>query len=152
VALGPGLFNALSTSWPLAGVSCAWILGRSELADDAAAKADGDGMGARTRLQLREQMPDVRLDRLLRQEEPLADLTVHEALRDQLQHLDLPHGGLLLQFPKRALERNHLAAGSRAPASGNLLEATRMIRVAGHDFLALSGVHAEGIGGTRYPL
>ena len=136
----------------MAGVAVSGNSGRSRLADDAAAEADGYGMGARARLELREQVADVRLDRLLRQEQPLADLAIHEAFRDQLEHLDLPHRRLLLQLPERALERNYLAAGGGAPARGDLLETARMIRVAGHDLFALSSVHGQGIGVWRYPL
>ncbi len=122
------------------------------LADDAAAEADGNSVRARARLQLGEQVADVRLDRLLREEQPLADLPVHEPLRDQLEHLDLAHRRLLLELPQRALERNNLAAGGGAPARGDLLEASRMIRIAGHDLFALSSVHGQGIGAFRYPL
>ncbi|WP_325115893.1 hypothetical protein [Gaiella sp.] len=40
----------------------------------------------------------MRLDRLLRQEELLADLAVHEAVRDELEHLDLTRRRLLLEL------------------------------------------------------
>src|SRR5437016_427495 len=95
---------------------------RPALADDAAAEADGDRMGAGARLKLREDVPDVRLDRLLRQEEPLPDLAVHEAVRDQLKHLDLAHRGLLLELAERALERDDLCGRPIAPASRDRLE------------------------------
>src|SRR5262249_20844497 len=91
------------------------------LADDAAAEADGDGVRPRAGLELREQVPDVRLDRLLRQEQALADLAVDEAVGDQLQDLDFPHRRLLLELAERALERDHLGARGRAPAGGHLL-------------------------------
>ena len=119
---------------------------RNCLADDAAAEADGYGMGAGARLELREQVADVGLDRLLRQEEPLTDLPVHKAVRDQLKYLDLAHRRLLLQLAERALERDDLGARGGAPAGGDLLEAARMIRVPVQDLLALCGVHAWGIG------
>ena len=61
----------------------------AELSDDAAAIADGDRVGPAAGLQLREQVAHVRLDRLLRKEEALADLAVDEAVSDELQHLDL---------------------------------------------------------------
>ena len=89
---------------PQAAAGC----GQIALADDAAAEADGDRMGARARLELREEVPDVGLDRLLRKEQPLADLAVHEAVGDELEHLDLAHRRLLLELAKRALERDHL--------------------------------------------
>jgi len=69
------------------------------LADNAAAEADGDRVGARARLELREEMPDVRLHRLLGEEQPDANFAVHEAVRDQLEHLDLAHRRFLLQLP-----------------------------------------------------
>ena len=125
---------------------------RYGLTDEAAAEANCHRVGAGTRLKLGQEVADVGLDRLLREVEPLADLPVHEALRDQLQHLDLPHRRLLLEFPERALERDYLAAGGGPPACGDLLKAPRMIRIAGHDLFAFSSVHAEGIGGERYPL
>ena len=117
-----------------------------DLADDAAAEADGHGMGARARLELREEMPDVRFNGLFGKEEPLADLPIDETIRDQLKDLDLPHRRLLLELPERALERNHLAARARPAAGGDLLEPPRMIGVAVQDLLALSSVHARGIG------
>ncbi len=50
------------------------------LGNDAAAVADGDRVGPGTGLELREQVAHVRLDRLLREEEALADLAVDEAV------------------------------------------------------------------------
>ena len=55
-------------------------------------------MGSTSRLKLREQMAHVRLDRLLGEEEVLADLSVHEAVGDELEHLDLTRRGLLLEL------------------------------------------------------
>src|SRR3569833_2247936 len=100
-----------------------------ELADDAAAEADCDGVGARARLELREDVPDVRLDRLLREEEPLTDLPVHEAVRDQLKDLDLPHRRLLLQLPERALERDDVGGRPATAPGSHRLEATGMVGV-----------------------
>src|SRR5579862_3378369 len=122
------------------------------LADDAAAKTDGNRMGARARLQLCEQMADVRLDRLLGEEEAVADLAVHEAVRDQLKHLDLAHRRLLLELPKRPLERDHLRAASVTPPGGDLLEAARMVRVPVENLLALCCVHGPSIGRAQSPL
>src|SRR5258708_24893961 len=68
------------------------------LADDSAAETNRHGMGAGARLELREEVPHVRLHRLLGQEQPNADLPVHDAVRDQLQHLDLAHPPPLLQL------------------------------------------------------
>ena len=55
------------------------------LGDQATAQADRHRVGPGARLKLRQQMTHVRLHGLLRQEEPLADLAVHEAVRDQSQ-------------------------------------------------------------------
>src|SRR4051794_17808153 len=108
-------------------------------------------MGAGARLELREDVADVRLDRLLGQEQPLADLAVHEAVGDELEHLDLPHRRLLLQLPKRALERDDLC-GCAVPSPGrDRVEAARMAGVAVEDLFALCCVHGLGIGGSLEP-
>ena len=103
------------------------------------------------RLKLGQQMPDVRLDRLLRQEQPDADLAVHQAVGDQLEHLDLPHRRLLLELAKRGAERDHLGLAGLAAGCGGV-EATLMVAIAGENLLALGGVHARAIGGPRLPL
>ena len=77
-------------------------------------------MSARARLQLGEQVAHVGLYGLLREEELLADLPVDEALRDQLEHLDLPGRGQLHALPRR--ERDHLAGAGRGPALGDGVE------------------------------
>jgi hypothetical protein len=125
---------------------------RGGSADDAAAEADGDRVCARTRLQLREEMPHVRLHRLLREEESLTDLAVHEAVGDQLEHLDLPHRRLLLELAQRALERDHLGARPAAAPRRDLIEPARVIRIPAQDLFALSGVHARDIGLPLDPL
>src|ERR1051325_11447611 len=87
----------------------------------------------------------MRLDRLLREEEANADLAVHEAVGDQLEHLDLTGGRLLLELLQRARERDDLAAGSVAAAPlGHSVEATAVVDVAGQDLLALGSVHGNG--------
>src|SRR5262249_43977900 len=118
---------------------------------DAAAEADGDCMGARAGLQLGEQVAHVRLHRLLREEEPLADLAVDQAVRDQLEHLDLAHRRLLLELAERALERNHLGA-PRAAACRDLVETACVTDVSVQDLLTLSSVHGPSIGRTGGPL
>jgi hypothetical protein len=129
------------------------VLGKRRLADDAAAEADGNRMRAGARLQLGEQMANVGLHGLLGKEEALADLPVHEAVGDQLENLDLPHRRLLLELPKRPLERNHLRARAvGATARRDLLKASRMILVAVEDLLALCGVHGPSIGVRESPL
>ena len=74
----------------------------------AAAEANGDGVGSRARLQLRQQVPDMRLHGFLREEEPVADLAVRESVRDELKHLDLTRGRLLLELAERSGERDDL--------------------------------------------
>jgi hypothetical protein len=124
----------------------------SELADDPPAEADCYRMGAGTRLELGEQVAHVRLDRFLREEQPLADLAVHEAVGDELQHLDLAHRRLLLQLAKRALERDHVGtAGATAPG-GSFIEAARMRHITAEDLLALRSVHGPSIGALDKPL
>jgi hypothetical protein len=89
------------------------------------------------------------LDRFLRQVEAVADLAVHESFRDELEDLDLAGGrkmlGLRAGLAGRKLGR---VRGRSAPRS-NRLEATGVLAVPGQDLLALSSVHAGGIGGAR---
>ena len=116
------------------------------LADQAAAKADSDRVGAAASLKLGEQVADVALDRLLGEEEPDADLAVHKTVGNQLQHLDLAGRGLLLQLlQRRGLERNHL--GHRLIAArGDRLEPSRVLAVPRKDLVALGSVHNTAIG------
>lgn len=116
--------------------------------DQAATQAHGDRVRTRPRLQLRQEVPDVRLDGLLGEKQPLADLAIHEPVGDQLQYLDLPHGRLLLELGGAA-ERNHLRTGSQGAARGHLLEVPRVRQVTAEDLLALGGVHEDGIGLVR---
>ena len=61
-------------------------------------EAHSYGVGSAARLQLREEMPHVRLHRLLGEVEALSDLAVHETVRNQLQYLDLAGGRFLLEL------------------------------------------------------
>jgi hypothetical protein len=97
-------------------------------------------MRAGARLQLGEQVSHVRLDRFLREEEPVPDLAVHQALGDQLEHLDLARRGLLLELTKRRGEGNDLRVAV-PPLRGHLVETTRVAHITGQDFLALGSVH-----------
>jgi hypothetical protein len=90
----------------------------------------------------------VGLDRLFREEEPVADLPVDEPLRDQLEDLDLPGGRLLLELPERRGEGNDLAGAVRRPPLGDSLEAPRMVHVSRQDLFPLCSVHEPGIGGS----
>ena len=87
----------------------------------------------------------MRLDRLLRQEERLPDLAIHETLGDQLEHLDLARRRLLLELPQGRRERDDLRIRPSTP-SGRLLEAAGMVDVPTEDFLALGRVHELAIG------
>ena len=67
------------------------------LQNEPTPEANRYGVGSTSCLKLREQVPHVRLDRLLGEEEPLADLAVHETFGDELEHLDLARRRLLLE-------------------------------------------------------
>ena len=85
------------------------------------------------------------LDRLFREEKALADLAVHETVRDELEHLDLTHRRLLLELTHRSDERNHLGVPVRPPCRSRLETAT-VVHIAVQDLLALSSVHDPDIG------
>ena len=114
------------------------------LADDSAAEADRDRVGPAAGLELCEQVANVAFHRLLREEEPDADLAVHEAVRDQLKHLDLAGRRLLLELLHRSLKRNHL--GDRVAAGCYRLEPGRMLAIAREDLITLGCVHGKAIG------
>src|SRR5207244_9342686 len=97
-------------------------------------------------LQLREQVADMGRDGLLAEEEPLPDLPVHEAVRDQLKDLDLPHRRLLLELLERAVERDDLAVAVPAARGRNRLETAAVVHIPGQDFFALGCVHEPAIG------
>src|SRR5262245_3802130 len=98
-----------------------------------------------SRLELCQELPHVALHRLLREEEPNADLAVHEAVRNQLENLDLAGRRLLLQLVERRLKRDHLGDAGIAPG-GHGLEAGRVLAVPRQDLVALDGVHDWAIG------
>src|SRR5215218_786779 len=101
-------------------------------------------MRTRPCLQLREQVPDVRLDRLFAEEEPLADLPVDKSVRDELKNLDLAGGRLLFELLERRRERNHLGVAVGTPGRDRL-EAARVIHIAAQDLLTLCCVHEGAI-------
>jgi hypothetical protein len=122
-------------------------LGKSRaLRNEPTPEANGYGVGSAARLKLRQQVADVRLDGLLREEEPLADLSVHEAVGDELQYLDLAHRRLLGEFPERRGERDHRPALTAGPARSRLVEAAAVVHVTAQDLLALCSVHESFIG------
>ncbi len=123
------------------------------LTNEPAPEANRYGVGSASCLKLRQQMADVRLDGLLREEEPLADLAVHEPIRDELQNLDLPRGRILSELPRRRRsERDHGAAASRAAPRRGGFEPPAVIAVPVQDLSALSSIHVSGIGRRAVPL
>jgi hypothetical protein len=122
------------------------------LGNEPTPEANSYGVGSASRLELREQMPDVGLHGLLRQEEPLADLAVDEAVGHELKHLDLPHRGLLLELTKRRRERDHRAAARVAALRRCLVEASTVVHITAQDLLALGSVHVSIIGARQTPL
>ena len=124
----------------------------SALSNEPTPIANRYGVGSASRLELREQMPHVRLHGLLREEQPLADFPVYEAVGDQLQNLDLPRRRLLLELAKRVLERDHVRAAGTTTPRRDFLEAARMRQITAQDLLALSSVHARSIGAPSEPL
>ncbi len=110
-------------------------------------EAHSYGVGSAARLQLREEMPHVRLHRLLGEVEALSDLAVHETVRDQLQHLDLAGGRFLLELAQdRRSERDHGSRSTGTAACRSRLEATAVVPIAIEDLLALGCVHGSDIG------
>src|SRR5215211_1702510 len=91
-------------------------------------------------------MPHMGLHRLLREEEAMADLTVDQALGDQLEDFDLAGGRLLLELLQRRRERDDLAGAVGRPPLGDRLEPPGVVHVAREDLFALSSVHDPRIG------
>src|SRR3954454_19977086 len=76
--------------------------------NDRFAQGDRDCVRPRVGLELREDVPHVALDRLLRDEEPLRDVGVGHAVREELEDLPLPrrqHVGLVLAGEERRHKR-----------------------------------------------
>jgi len=96
-------------------------------------------------------MSNVGLHSLLREIEPVPDLPVDEAVRDELEHFELARCRLLFQFLEWASERNHLCPVVPALLC-NRLEAARMVAVAVQDLVALCSVHDWAIGRTATAL
>lgn len=82
-----------------------------------------------------------------------ADLAVHETVRDELQDLDLTRGWILTALSRDLRsKRDDRPVPARAAARSRRFEAAAMVAVAVEDLLALSSVHAWGIGGQTVPL
>lgn len=123
-------------------------------ADDPAPEANAHGMGTTASLQLRQEVTDMRLHRLLRQEQALADLPVHQPVCDELQDLHLAGGRLLLELSEHGRgegdDRSSTSCGRAAGSRG--LEAAAVIAVAIEDFFAFCGVHETCIDGRGMAL
>jgi hypothetical protein len=94
-------------------------------------------------------MADVALDRLLGEVEPVADLSVHESFRDELEHLDLAGRGGVFRFRGGRACREVDELSDWRPTRRDRLKALRVFAVAHKDLVSLSGVHVSGIGGAR---
>ena len=98
-------------------------------------------------------MADVGLHGLFREEESFADLAVYEAVRDELQYLDLACGRVLADLARRRRrERDHRSTATRATPRRSRFEPAAVIAITVQDLLALSGVHGVGIGVHSVPL
>lgn len=122
-------------------------------ADQPTPEANSYGVGSAARLKLRQQVADVRLDRLLAEKQRRADLAVHKTVGDELQDLELTGGRLLLELPRRrSRERDHRSRSTRTTTRCSRLESAAVVAVAVEDLLALCGVHVMGIGAWAAPL
>src|SRR2546430_24883 len=93
---------------------------KAALVDDRVAKGNRHGMGARVRLQLREDVPHVALDGLLADEEPAGDVRVRHPVGEQLQDLALAGGQHVLTVPGE--ERRHQRGVDEALARDDLVD------------------------------
>lgn len=119
------------------------------LADEFSAEPDSDSVGPAARLQLRQEMPHVGLDRLLGKEESLADLAIHKTLSNELEDLDLASSRLLLQLARwRRPQWYNLRSGVAADASTLrcLFEAASVVEVPRQNLSAFCLIHAQSIG------
>ena len=93
------------------------------------------------------------LHRLLREKQVLADLSVDEAVCNELQHLDLASGRILTDLARCGWrERDDRSAAPRATTCSRRLEASAVVAISVEDLLALSGVHEFRIGAAPVPL
>ena len=98
-------------------------------------------------------MPHVGFDRLLREEEVFADLSIHEAVRDELKDHDLAGGGILSELTSDLRrEGNDGAVPARTATCRSRLEAAAVVAITVQDLLTLSSVHGRGIGALRAAL
>lgn len=95
----------------------------------------------------------MRLDRLLREKEPLTDFAIDEAVGDELEDLDLTCRRVLSDLPRRRRgEGDDRAAAARAAPRGGCFEPATVVAVTVQDLPALGGVHESRIGARRVPL
>ena len=124
-----------------------------QLGNEPTPEANRYGVGSTSCLKLRKKMSDVGLDGLLRQKQALPDLTVHEAVGDELKNFALAGGRFLFELAGRRTREWDDRAGSRSAAScSSRLEAAAVVSVPVQDLFALSGVHASRIGLLGHPL
>ncbi len=123
------------------------------LCNEPTPEADRYGVGSTSCLKLGEEMAHVGLHRLLREKQVLADLSVDEAVCNELQHLDLASGRILTDLARCGWrERDDRSAAPRATTCSRRLEASAVVAISVEDLLALSGVHEFGIGAVPVPL
>jgi len=98
-------------------------------------------------------MSDVRLDRLLGEEETFADLTIDETVGDELENLDLPRGRILTDLTRRRRgEWDNRPMPARATPRRGRLESAAVVAIPVQDLFTLSGVHVSGIGARTVAL
>ena len=122
------------------------------LGQEPTPEANRYGVGSGPSLQLREQVADVALDRLLREVETVADLAVRKPFRDELKDLDLARGRKVLGLGARRARGEIDQVDDRGAARGYRLEAARVLAIPGQDLLALSCVHVAAIGAPAWLL
>ena len=93
------------------------------------------------------------LDGLFREEETLADLAIHEPVRDELKDLDLARGRILADLTRCGRgERDDCASPGRAAPGRSRLKPAAVVAIAIQDLTALGSVHESPIGLARVPL
>ncbi len=124
-----------------------------QLGNEPTPEANRYGVGSTSCLKLRKKMSDVGLDGLLREKQALPDLTVHEAVGDELKNLTLAGSRFLFELAGCRTRERDDRTGSRAAAPcSSRLKAAAVVSVPVQDLFALSGVHASRIGLLGHPL
>ena len=82
-----------------------------------------------------------------------ADLSIHEAVRDELEDLDLTRRRILTELARDLRrEGNDRAVATRAAPRRGSFEPAAVVPVPVEYLLALGSVHESGIGAARVPL